>query len=452
MVKNNIIRKHLCADSLIKQLKNCFDKIPDHRAKNIKFSISDILMSGYAMFSLKCDSLLQFDENRKKTTEIENIKSVFKVKNVPCDSQMRNILDEINPDEFRCGFTKIFSQLQRGKILEKMVYFNDHYILSLDGTNHFSSEKRFSDSCLIKKMKNGKTTYYQQMLAASIVNPERKEVIPLCPEMIIKQDGNEKNDCERNATKRFLEKFRREHPHLKVIITEDALSSNAPHIKELQKNNCRFILGVKPDGNKFLFNQMEKNPNDIIEFEYKELVTLNPAGLKRKKPKLITHKFRFINEIALNESNQDVIVNFIDYQEIDPETNKTKKFSWVTDIQITKDNVYKLSKVGRSRWKIENETFNTLKNQGYNLEHNYGLGNKYLSTNFIQLTMLAFLVDQVQQLCCPLFQAALKKLGSKKNLWAYMISSFKIFLVNSTKTMLEIIVYGINPKPPDILK
>ena len=455
MVEKINIRKHLCADSLIKQLKNCFDEIPDCRAKNTKFSLSDVLMSGYGVFSLKCNSLLQFDKKRQDVTEMENIKSVFKVENVPCDSQMRNVLDEVDSEKLRPAFTKIFAQLQRGKVLERMTYFNDHYLLSLDGIEVYSSEKNFSENCLSRKLRNGTIEYYQQFLGAVIVHPERKEVIPLCPEMIIKQDGNDKNDCERNAAKRFLKKFRNEHPHLKTIVIEDALAANAPHIRKLQKYNCRYIIGVKPKGNKFLFNYVEKaieeNSNDVVESEIKELATHNPKGQKRKKAKTVTHKFRFMNNIPLNESNKDVKVNFLEYWEIDEQNEKPKHFSWITDIEVTKANSYKLMRSGRARWKIENETFNTLTNQEYNLKHNFGLGGKNLSTNFILLMMLAFLVDQIQQLCCPLFQAALKKLGGKKYLWSEIISLFTRFEIDSVKTMLEAMVYGIKRKPPDIL-
>ena len=88
------------------------------------------------------------------------------------------------------------------------------------------------------------------------------------------------------------------------------------------------------------------------------------------------HKFRFMNNVPLNESNKDVKVNFLDYCEIDGRTGKTKYFSWITDIEVTKENSYKLMRSGRARWKIENETFNTLTNQEYNLKHNFGLGDR----------------------------------------------------------------------------
>jgi len=76
---------------------------------------------------------------------------------------------------------------------------------------------------------------------------------------------------------------------------------------------------------------------------------------------------------------------------------------------------------GRARWEIENETFNTFKNQGYHFEHNYVLGGKHLAVVFAMLMMLAFLVDQTQQLCCTLFQSVWKKLGSKGDLHSFAL-------------------------------
>jgi len=127
---------------------------------------------------------------------------------------------------------------------------------------------------------------------------------------------------------------------------------------------------------------------------------------------------------------------------------ETKRFSWVTDIPLTKESVYRIMRAGRARWKIENETFNTLKNQGYHLEHNYGLGKQYLSMNFVKMTMLAFLVDQAQQLCCALFQAVLKKVGSKKALWEQMRSLFHCFKLTSMEMLYRAILHGFVLQEP----
>ena len=111
-----------------------------------------------------------------------------------------------------------------------------------------------------KKSRNGNTLYQQQMYAASFVHPEGEVGIPVFPEMITANDGTEKNDCERNAAKRFYREFRREHPYLKVIVVEDALSSNAPHINELKSHDLRFILGAKPGDHKALYKQGPMQP------------------------------------------------------------------------------------------------------------------------------------------------------------------------------------------------
>ena len=158
------------------------------------------------------------------------------------------------------------------------------------------------------------------------------------------------------------------------------------------------------------------------------------------------HRFRFVNDVPLNASNVDVRVNFIEYWEIGDA--KVQHFSWVTDLRVSKRNVFHLMRGGRARWKIENETFNTLKNQGYNFEHNYGHGEQHLSVVFAMLMMLAFLVDQTQQLCCALFQAVWAKLGSKRRLWERMRALFYDYALTSMRQLFEALLYGFKKSSP----
>lgn len=433
------VRRELSADALYGTLRHWFRKIPDHRTEDAQISLSDALMSGFAMFSLKDPSLLLFDERRK--TEAHNLMEIYGIERVPCDTQMRKILDYVPPDSIRRPFRSVFGKLQRGKALEPMVFLDGYYLLNLDGTEYFSSDKLHSEFCLERtNSKSGKTTYYLQMLGAAIVHPDFKEVIPLCPEPIIRQDGQTKNDCERNAAKRFFEKLRKEHPHLKLIVNEDALSPNAPHIRDLKKHNLRFILGVKPGDHEFLFNEIEKAAEEGKTTEF---------GMEDPKDPEIAHYFRFLNGVSLNESNQDILVNVLEYWEL--KGDETHPYSWVTDFTITRENAFTLMRGGRARWKIENETFNTLKNQGYNFEHNYGLGEKHLSVNFVLLMMLAFLVDQVQQLSCALFRSVWKKLGTKKSLWDHVRSIFRSFKVESMEMIYRMILYGYEKPFPVLL-
>jgi hypothetical protein len=317
-----------------------------------------------------------------------------------------------------------------------MVFVEGHYLLALDGTGYFSSKQIHCESCLEKHHRNGTVTYSHQMLGAALIHPDKREVIPLMPEPIIKQDGTTKNDCERNAAKRFITKLRQDHPHLNLIVTEDSLSSNAPHIEMLQDHDLHYILGVKEGDHAFLFNQVAQaeQAGRVTYYEREDAET----GAH--------HRFRFVSDMPLNESNADLRVNFIECWETI--NGKVQHFSWVTDLRVNKGTVYQIMRGGRARWRIENETFNTLKNQGYHFEHNFGHGYQHLSVVFAVLMMLAFLVDQVQQLCCPLFQAVWAKLGSKRRLWERMRALFLDYALESMQHLFEALFYGLKKSAP----
>jgi len=188
-------------------------------------------MSGLAVFSLKYPSLLQFDRQRGNPAVAHNLRTLYGVAQAPCDTQLRQILDAVAPHTLRPAFKAIFASAQRGKVLDSYAYLDGYYLLSVDGTGFFSSATIHCAQCCVKKNRAGEVTYYHQLLSAVIVHPDHREVIPLAPEPITRQDGDTKNDCERNAAKRLLADLRREHPHLKLLVVEDALAANAPHIR-----------------------------------------------------------------------------------------------------------------------------------------------------------------------------------------------------------------------------
>lgn len=442
-IKRIKLRKHLNADALHSQLHKDFGEFPDPRSPNKRIPMADALMSGYSMFALKEQSLLAFDEKRKKNPNF--LQALQGVKKIPSDTQERTILDLVSPVFFRTPFRNISRKLQRGKVMEKMAFLEGHHLLALDGTGIFSSKKISSDMCCQKNKTDGQIEYYQQMVAGIFVHPYQKVVFPMGLEMIAKQDGVEKNDCERNALKRLLPAFREDYPNLKTIVVEDGLSSNTPHIDLLEELNLRYILGAKPTDHKFLFNCIDKAVKQSKATD---------CTIKDPKRPGVYHCFRFVNQVPLNKSSQDKrLVNFLEYWEYHDNGKKELHFTWVTDLTITEGNVYDIMRAGRARWKIENAAFNTLKNQGYNLEHNYGLGKQHLSAVFANLMMLAFLVDQVQLMCCPLFKAARAKCSSKINLWEEIRGCFNNFLAPSMESILRRIANGTQQVPmPDLIE
>ena len=426
------LRKHLSANALLSKLRSGFADLADHRSGDVDIALSDALMSAFALFSLKSPSLLAFDKERTE----DNLQRLYGIKHVPCDTAMREILDPVEPESLRPMFKQVFRQLQRGKALDAMVFVQGHYLLALDGTGYFSSTQIHCASCLEQHHRNGTVTYSHQLLGAALIHPDKREVIPLMPEPIVKPDGASKNDCERNAAKRFLTKFRQDHPHLQVIVTEDSLSSNAPHIEMLHDHNVHYLLGVKEGDHAFLFQQVTQaeQARRVTYYERQDAET----GAH--------HRFRFVSNMPLNASHAALRVNFIECWET--LNGKVQHFSWITDLRVHKGTVYRLMQGARARWRIENETFNTLKNQGYHFEHNFGHGYQHLSVVFAILMMLAFLVDQVQQLCCPLFQAAWAKWGSKRLLWEKMRALFYDYALDSMQHLFETLLYGLKKSAP----
>ena len=432
-------RKDLCATALNKKLRETYAEIEDHRPNEVDIPLEDALMSGLVMFLLKDSSLLRFDQRRQDGEERRNLERVYGIEEIPSDTRMREIIDEVDPEEIKKGFKVIFKEVQRGGLLKEYAYLEGHYLVSLDGTQYFKSKEISCPGCLERKHKNGEVSYSHQLMGAVIVHPDKAEVIPIGVEAIIKQDGETKNDCERNAGKRLLEDIRKSHPKLKVIILEDGLHSTGPNLRELEKQGMSYIIGAKQSDHKKLFEELETREKAGESHRHK--VVEEQTGIE--------HDFHYSNDMAINGSNEDVRVNVLEYWE--KREDKTQYFTWVTDIEINKENVEEIMRAGRSRWKIENETLNTLKNQGYNAEHNYGHGKKNLSVNFTILMMQAFLVDQVLQLACPVFKAAKAKCRTKKLLWERVRHLFYTLPFECMEDIYRAITHGFRVTSYEIL-
>lgn len=411
----------LSIDGMLSTVRQTFSLVPDvNNGRSNQISLTDCLMSGLAIFSLKFPSLLQFDNAQKKDKGIiQNLKSLFKIKQPISDTQIRQRLDVIPPKDLRKPFASLFAKLQRGNHLKKFKHINNTYLMAIDGTGFFHSKTIHCENCCEKHHSDGTITYYHLMVCGALVHPNLKEVIPFAPEPILKQDGSTKNDCELNAVKRYLRDFRREHSHLNVTIIEDALFAKGPHIKLLNELSMNYIIVVKPKDHKYLFDAVKNSKCTEIE------------NIDDKETRRI---YKYINGMPLNYTHHDLLVNFIDYTEIN-KMGKVKHCTWVTDHEITNDNVSELIIAGKARWKIENETFNTLKNQGYNFEHNFGHGKKNLNSVFATLMMLAFFIDQIQSLCCETFNAVIKQVGRKLYLWENIRNLFQIFIIDTWKDL-----------------
>ena len=329
---------------LLATVRTAFDTVPDtRRAASVRFTMSDTLSSALAMFSLKYSSLLHFDTDMRADagTVRHNLKTLFGVTQAPCDTQMRKILDPVDPSKLRPAFRALHSSLQRGNVLKKFAWDDDKYLLSIDGTGLFASSTISCQHCCVKKRKSG-DEFYHQLLPATIVHPDLKRALPLDFEPITRRDGNTKNDCERNAGKRLLNSIRQQYPDRQFVVLEDALAANGPHIQELLRHRMDFIIGAKPGSNAALFDEVCERLNRS------ECTESAPDDLNKKG---FSCGFRFTNDIALNDSHPDLRVNFLEYWEFDKKGKQTI-FAWVTSLPISADNAYEIARAGRTRWKV----------------------------------------------------------------------------------------------------
>jgi len=417
-------------DQLLSDLQAQLGQIKDHRsAINTKYSLSNVLLSAFAIFSLKDSSL--FDYINQYDTRRSNLQTVYGITQCPSDSALRQILDGVKPSDLQHllgHYVKILDDSGYLKPYElKGDQLSNHLFIPIDGVQHFCSKTVHCECCLNKVHKNGTKTYHHNALTAAIVHPDLAQVLIVASEEIKIQDGESKNDHELKAAERLLPLIKTAIGKRKAIIGGDSLFANAPYIRLLQSHHLNFLLSIKEGYQGYPFVQFinkQKEKQTIIH-EYKDKKNL--------------YRYEFVNNLYLNGQNQDLKVNFIAFTQTDLKTKETIYFTWITDIPITIQNCKTIVNIGRARWKIENETFNTLKNQGYQYEHNFGHGKKYLSQNFSQMMMLAFLFDQIQQLLDPIFKQAVLICKTKKLLWLRVKEIFDLAIVPNMNTIFKII-------------
>lgn len=422
----------LSTEMLLLRVRKTFQSITDSRQQTkSRISISDALMSGLAVFALKFPSLLKFDEQRQEEHIRHNLQRLYGLQQVPCDTQMREIIDPVEPTDLHPAYRALLQSVKETGGLEPFRFLKQGFLVSIDGTGQFSSSSISCPDCATKTTRDGETLYYHQLLAAVIMHPDLRQVLPLIPEPILGGDGETKNDCEQVAVKRLLKRLREDYPKLPLTIVEDALFAKGPHLKLLKELGLSYIIGVKEGDHAHLFDAVKiHEDHETME-----------GFVQRDDSKKKTIIYRFVNGLELNKSHPDIQVNFLEYVEVEKE-KICCRFTWVTDITITENNCIELVRGGRSRWKIENETFNTLKHQGYRLEHNYGHGKQHLSTNFALLMLLAFFIDQIQELACIPFQKARQRFRSRTSLWEQMRALFVGYFIDDWNTFWQAIING----------
>ena len=409
-------RRDLSAPGLIRIMRECFGSIEDP-AKASRGSLADNMMVALAMFMFKEPFMPGFGGTvrggGRDKDFIRNLKALYGLRHVPSETSMLERLDGVDPKALRPAFKKVFSALQRGNGLRGMEAIDGHYLISIDGTEFFSSGSDNCGICCERLRRDGEEEYFHRMICANLVGTETGSAFPLVmPEMVAGDDGPARNDRERDALMRLLPELRREHPHLRMAVLLDGLHSRAPQIRMLRELGMNFIIGIKGKDHGPLHGQLE------TDGETHEI----------RDPDGTVHSFRWRNGAELNDSDRDILVNAVSYSQFTPEYSvrkaggrrriveaKTIRFCWITDFGISKPTLMPLMRAGRVRWRVDKEVLSTL-----NQSQEFGHGERNLSSVMAVLMMLAYLIDQVQERCCPVFQAARASTRTRASLRMHM--------------------------------
>ena len=425
--------------SLLSGLKAVCAAFPDSRkGRGGTIAMAVFGLSAFAMFFMQSASFLSFQRRLEKGHGRSNCQTLFGIEKIPSDNYIRGMLDAADPMLLQPCFARVEQLLAEPPLRQAFGRLGGRTLIAWDGTEYFCSQKLGCPHCLTRKRSNGAAESYHTMLAATVVAPGHSRIVPLFPEFIAPQDGAGKQDCERNAVKRWHEKHGERLRHLRPVYLGDDLFACQPIAKMVKDNDGDFIFTAKESSHKALY--------DFID----------GAGLEcheeklRKGKKTETRRYRWIEGVPLREGKDAMMVNWIGLEIVDAKGRVTYTTAWVTSLPVAKDNVAEIAACGRARWKIENEGFNVMKNHGYELEHNFGHGEMFLAMMLAGLNLLAFAWHSVLDLLEPPWQAAREAAAKRTSFFAHLLTltiyavfpSWPVFLNSLTTSSI----------PPELLK
>jgi hypothetical protein len=401
-------------NSLVNCLKQSFEKFCDIRkGKNTLYDMVDAGMGAFSVFFTQSPSFLSFQQDMKRRKGYSNAESLFGMHRIPCDNQIRSLLDPVAPFDLSPVFREVFERLERSGVLKDFRSHANKLLVILDGTQYFSSQKIHCQNCSCRELSNGKTNYYHSVLTPVIAKPGNEHVIPLAPEFIISQDGKEKQDCEIEAAKRWVTENGPFLAKQGVTVMGDDLFSRQPFVQKLKEKNLRFILVCKPDSHVALYEMVEfLAASGVLGYYQKRRWNGNYGEI---------HTYRYANKLPLRGDQEAIDVNWCELTVTSEDTGEQLyKNAWTTDFQVLETTVEAIVRDGRARWKVENENNNVLKTKGYHLEHNFGHGSQHLASLLLTLNLLAFLFHTVLELVDEKYRLIRQALRTRRKFFQHI--------------------------------
>jgi len=400
--------KRVKFQEMLKGLRQNLESVPEHRSgQNIQYSIAEAGLGAFAVFYMQSPSFLGHQRDMQRKKGQNNAQGLFGIEQIPSDGQIRNLLDPVEPAQLREPFWEIYRSLDESGYLDPYRGVGGTRLISLDGSQYFSSQQIHCPSCRVT-VRDEKAYYSHLVMLAVLSAPEQEQVICLDPEFITPQDGHKKQDCEQQAVKRWVERNAERFEPWHVTILTDDLHCHQPFCERLRKHKMHFILTCKPDSHEALYEELALLERVEGAISTKVVRKWNGRYYERRV-------YRWAEHLPLRGDAKTLLVSWCELTISNEATDEQLYHcAWATDHALDEQRVVEVVASGRSRWKVENEGFNVLKNHGYNFEHNYGHGRQHLSMVLLTLLLLAFLFHSVLSLSCRMYQAVRRELGARR--------------------------------------
>jgi len=422
---------------MIKGLEQVLERFPEHRTgQNTQYELADAGMGAFSVFFTQSPSFLAHQRDLKLRKGRSNLENLFELRNIPSDNQIRNLLDPVSPSHLDRRYRQIFQALEKTDVLKGYRSFANQFLVALDGTEYFSSKKIHCEQCSHRILKSGETNYFHSAITPVIVQPGKEHVISLEPEYIVPQDGHEKQDCETQAAKRWVEKQGDFYAKRGVTILGDDLYSRQPFCQALKDKNLHFILVCKPDSHDNLY--------ETVDFLAAQGVLGTKVVRKWIGRYAEIHTYRYANKLALRGDQSALEVNWCELTITREDTDELiYKNAFATDFEVTETTVEAIVQDGRARWKVENENNNVLKTKGYHIEHNFGHGNQHLASLLLSLNLLAFLFHTILDLVDKQYRAIRQALGRRKTFFQDMDALLRYFIFENWEDVFSFMFTGL---------
>ena len=438
--------KSLTLEAIVDLLATTFGAVDDARAaEQLSYSLPDTLMSGFAVMFFQHPSLLQFQRAMEKKRQRCNLQTLFGVHVVPSDTQMREILDEVQPDALRGVLPQLWEKVRRAgwggrftTTLPSGEHQGTYYTVALDGSEYFRSTTIQCPHCLRQTDPQGRVHYSHKIVGATVVRAGSHQVVPLDVEEVRNATAESTpQDCEVTAGKRLIARVRQEHRQMALIMIGDDLYSHVPFVEQLRQLRQHFVLVAKP----------ASHPPLMAAVAAAEGTEHSQTGqwIEGSRAQQRTYTYRLVRQMPLSLESA-VRVTYVEVWEQNAQGEQLYHNSWITDLDVDASNVAVVVQIGRTRWKIENEQFNVHKNHGYELTHNYGHGQQSLSMVFYLLNLLAYVTHVVLTLGDPLYQRC-RAQESRRELWNALRTLVNTFLVPSWAALLAVYLDDTDASP-----